>query len=94
MERAQNSAETIGLKAVSWLVGNEDLLPLFLGASGASEQDFRTSLTDPAFQGGVLDFILMDDAWVQSFCEAHALAPEVPFQARQMLPGGEQVNWT
>lgn len=84
----------IGLQAVAWLASNDALLSVFLGATGASEQDFRDGLQDPAFQGGVLDFILMDDAWVQQFCESAELAYDMPMQARAMLPGGGQVHWT
>ena len=94
MTVAQDHAETIGLQALTWLATHEDLLPVFLGATGASESDFRTGIGQPEFLGSVLDFILMDDAWVQQFCDAHSLAYDSPYKARQMLPGGEQVNWT
>lgn len=94
MSLTRNSAETIGLQALTWLAGNDDLLPVFLGATGASETDFRVRLQDAEFLGSVLDFILMDDAWVQAFCDAHGLPYDRPWQARAFLPGGEQVNWT
>jgi len=42
----------------------------------------------------VLDFLLMDDAWVMGFCEAEGLKYDQPMYARAALPGGEQVNWT
>ena len=91
---SQEMAETIGLQAVAWLASNDELLPVFLGATGASEADFRTGLEDPAFQGSVLDFLLMDDAWVMSFCDATGLAHDQPMQARMTLPGGGEVHWT
>lgn len=94
MVMSRESAETAGLQAVAWLAGNEELLPVFLGATGASEADFRAGLEDPAFQGSVLDFILMDDAWITGFCDAAGLAYDVPMQARAALPGGEAVHWT
>ena len=90
----RDAAEVIGLKALGWLASDEDLLPVFLGATGASESDFRQRIDDAEFLGSVLDFILVDDAWVQRFCEAQTLPNEAPFQARMALPGGEQVNWT
>lgn len=93
-ENELNSAETIGLRALGWLVGHDDLLPVFLGASGASEGDLRAGAGDPVFLGSVLDFILMDDAWVIEFSEAAGIAPEKLGRARQALPGGEAVNWT
>jgi len=94
MNVTRETAETIGLQAVAWLAGNDELLPVFLGATGASEADFRDGFEDPAFQGSVLDFLLMDDAWIMGFCTDNGLTPETPMQARAALPGGESVHWT
>lgn len=94
MTLTRDRAETVGLQAVAWLAANDELLPVFMGATGASEADFRTGLGDPAFQGAVLDFLLMEDAWVQAFCAAHDLRPDTALRARAALPGGEQVHWT
>lgn len=90
----QEAAEAIGLQALAWLVANEDLLPVFMDASGASADDLRTQATDPSFLGAVLDFVMMDDAWVIAFCDTIRMPYERVMQARQSLPGGEQVNWT
>lgn len=94
MPKSAHSAETLALQALAWLVGNEDLLPVFLGASGASESDLRARAAEPEFLGSVLDFLMMDDAWVIGFCDAQGLAYEAPMQARMSLPGGAQVSWT
>lgn len=94
MSYSQETAETLALQALSWLAGNEDLLPVFLGSTGASEADLRTQAGDPVFLGAVLDFVMMDDAWVVAFCDTHALPYDRIMQARAALPGGEQVNWT
>lgn len=88
------TAETIALQALGWLAGNDELLPVFLGASGASEADLRTGATDPAFLGALLDFLTMDDAWVIAFCDAVGLAYEDPLMARRALPGGGEMHWT
>lgn len=94
MAMSQESAETIGLKALGWMAGNEELLPVFLGATGASEADVRAGATDPAFLGALLDFIMMDDAWVTDFCDTASLGYDQPMIARMHLPGGDQVHWT
>lgn len=94
MQLSREAAETVGLQAVAWLAGNDELLPVFLGATGASETDFRDGLQDPVFQGSVLDFLLMDDAWVTQFCTDLGLASGQPMAARMALPGGEAVHWT
>jgi len=90
----QDSAETIALQALGWLAANEGLLPVFLGATGASEADLRARATEPEFLGSVLDFLMMDDAWVVAFCEGQGLPFDRPMMARAALPGGSQVNWT
>ncbi len=94
MSLTRNAAETVALDALTWLVGNEDLLPVFLGSTGASQDDLRGAVNDPDFLGSVLDFIMMDDAWVIAFCDAHNMPYERLAQARQALPGGEQRHWT
>lgn len=92
--RKQEAAEALGLQALAWLVANEDLLPVFMDASGASADDLRAQAADPGFLGAVLDFLMMDDAWVIAFCDTIRAPYESVMQARQALPGGEQVNWT
>lgn len=87
-------AETYALTILGWLVGNEDLLPIFLGSTGASGDELRELAQTPEFLGGVLDFLLMDDSWVISACEGTGLDPQLMAQVRQSLPGGEQVHWT
>ena len=90
MTMPQESAEIVGLQALAWLAGNEDLLPVFLGSTGASEVDVRNGATDPEFLGGLLEFLMMDDAWVISFCDSISIPYERWIEARQSLPGGEQ----
>lgn len=94
MTMQQDLAETIALRALAWLAGNDALLPVFLGATGASGEDLRARAAEPEFLGAVLDFLMMDDAWVVAFCDAESLAYHTPMMARAALPGGAQVNWT
>ena len=94
MSFSSEAAETLGLQALTWLVGNEDLLPVFLGATGASESDIKEQANNGEFLGSVLDFLMMDDAWVMAFCDEYSIAYDRPMYARAALPGGQQVNWT
>ena len=87
-------AQVIGLQALAWLVGNDELCPVFLGSTGSSVDDLRTGADDPAVLAAVLDFITMDDAWVKEFCDSAGLAYDDPLHARHALPGSEQVHWT
>ncbi|WP_386625748.1 DUF3572 domain-containing protein [Sulfitobacter geojensis] len=94
MQKTQESAETLGLQVLGWLVADEDLMPVFQGSTGVSEADIRARAADPQFLGAVMDFLMMDDAWVIRFCDANSVPYERIMQARAALPGGEQVNWT
>lgn len=94
MAFSSDAAETLALNALTWLAGHDELMPVFMGATGASVGDLKARAGDPAFLASVLDFITMDDQWVVEFCDAHRLEYTAPMTARQALPGGEQVNWT
>tara|TARA_R110002051_G_scaffold74641_2_gene135958 strand:- start:19345 stop:19623 length:279 start_codon:yes stop_codon:yes gene_type:complete len=87
-------AQTIALQALGWLVGNDDLCPVFLGSTGGAAEDLRDQAGDPAFQSSVLEFLTNDDVWVVAFCDAHDLKYDMPLRARYALPGAENVNWT
>lgn len=90
----QEQAEVIGLQALAWLIGNDDLRDVFLGASGTSVDDLKSRTGDSDFLASVLDFILMDDAHVMGFCDATGLPYETPMQALHSLPGQAMPNWT
>lgn len=94
MQISADQAEVIGLKALAWLMANDELLPVFMGATGVSEADLRENAANPEFLGSVLDFLTMDDAWVVQFCDQAGIAYEGPMYARMALPGGAQVHWT
>lgn len=87
-------AETLALRALAWLAGNDELLPVFLGATGSSADDLSVRASDPEFLGSLLDFLMMNDKWIVEFCDANSIGYDQPMLARQVLPGGEQVNWT
>lgn len=90
----RDNAETIALKALEWLASDEELLPVFLGATGTTAEDLRSRAADSEYLGAVLDFILMDDNWVMAFCGRFGLDYSSPMQARLALPGGAQMHWT
>lgn len=94
MSYTQDAAETFALRALGWLATNPDLLPVFLGSTGASETDIKTQAADPVFLAAVLDFLMMDDAWVVAFCDQAKLPYDHLLAARAALPGGAEVNWT
>lgn len=94
MSYSREKAEALALKALEFLVGDDELMPIFMGSTGASVDDLRTGAADPVFLGAVLDFLMMDDQWLIRFCDGHNVKYDAIYPARQSLPGGENVNWT
>lgn len=90
----RESAETLALRAFSWLITQPDLLGLFLNATGASQGDLPKMVRDPVFLGAVLDFLMEDDARVIAFCDEAGLPYPSLMTARMQLPGGQLPNWT
>ena len=87
-------AQETALQCLGWLIGNDDLRGVFMNASGVDETDLRDRLTDPEFLAAVLDFLMMDDAWLIGCCDALSLPYDTIARARAALPGGQHVNWT
>ena len=90
----RESAELLAIEALSWLVTNDELLPVFLNSTGADASDLRARAQDPEFLGAVLDFLLMDDSWISAFCGNNGYNTDFPLRARAALPGGAEANWT
>ena len=89
-----DDAEIYALKAANWLLSNQELLDLFMGSTGVSENTIKSDIQNTVFLVAVLDFLLLDDKWVMQACDAMKLQPELMQTARLFLPGGDQVNWT
>ena len=87
-------AEGVAIRALAWMATQEGVLEAFLGSTGASVDDLRGAAQEPAFLIAVLDFLMMDDAWVTGFCDADGIPYDHPHRARQSLPGGATEHWT
>lgn len=90
----QELAETHALALLAWLAGEEEILPLFMGATGVGEDDLRARAGEPEFLASVMDFLLMDDAWVLQGAAATGIAAPNFAMIRAALPGGNLPNWT
>jgi hypothetical protein len=84
----QDQAEIVALQALEWLAGDPELFGIFLAASGTDQNGVNARAGDPAFLGGVLDFVLQADAHVLSFAQTVAIDPMLVRAARIALPGG------
>ncbi len=87
-------AETMAIAALGWIAVDPERAGAFLAASGASAEDLRAGVSDPAFLGFVMDFLLSDEQAVIAFAEHHRCPPEAIAQARAALPGGDLPHWT
>ena len=90
----REAAETLALRALAWIAGEERLSGAFLAASGASAEDMTLRAGDAEFLGFVLDFLLADEPALLDFTAAAGLPRESPMRARAALPGGDAPDWT
>lgn len=90
----QDEAELIALRALGWVVAQDDLAGTFLTATGAAPADLRARATDPQFLAAVLDFLMQEDSHIIGFCDAAGLDYARPAAARAALPGGHDRHWT
>lgn len=88
------AAQTLALQALGWIASDDEVFPAFLTATGANLGELRERTSDPDFLAAVLDFLLQDDRWVISFCDAARQPYTAPQAARAALPGGAETNWT
>ena len=93
-EHAREIADAVLL----WLCGQEELLGVFLSATGADVSDLRAALQADAADSGLataaLDFTLMRDATVLDAAAALDMAPERLSMAAAVLAGDAGMHWT
>src|SRR5262245_19526633 len=82
--------ETLALRALARIVMSQDLLPRFLALSGLDAAGLKARAGEPQLLGGLLDFILFDEALVLRLAEELEVKPEAFAKARAKLPGGGQ----
>lgn len=81
--------EVIALKALGFLASDEERLVRFLDVTGLSPQAIRQQAGQPAFLGGILDYLLADQTLLFMFAESEALQPARIEAARRKLPGAQ-----
>ena len=90
----EEQAKTIALQALSYLLGDEDVLQRFMDLSGVDPSDLRARPDDPAMLAGALDFFLGFEPQLLQMCEAMDLSADLPAQARRCLHGGQFEEWS
>jgi Protein of unknown function (DUF3572) len=86
MQRGE--AELLGLKALTWLAGDQEALLRFLAGSGLERNDLRRRASEPELLAAILDFLLADDALLTAFSAEQRIKPASVHEARRQLPGG------
>ena len=84
---AREHAETVALKALTFVLSDAGLRNRFIAVSGTAPGDFESQIENPDFLAGVLDFLLANEPDLMAFCEAAQLDPEVPSKAHWALVG-------
>lgn len=79
-------AEALALKAIAWIVSDDEMRDRFIAVTGCSGDELRQRLEQPGFLGSVLDFVLADENSVLTFAGVAGVPPEAPMMARQKLP--------
>ncbi len=87
-------AETRALEVLTWVLSKDDLIQVFMGATGASQNDLRSNTLSHEFLLSILDFVLMDDRWVISCSKFLNIDPSQIQLIRMSLDGGQEVTWT
>ena len=87
-------AETRALEVLTWVLSQDDLIQVFMGATGASQNDLRSNTLSHEFLLSILDFVLMDDRWVISCSKFLNIDPSQIQLIRMSLDGGQEVTWT
>ena len=87
-------AETRALEVLTWVLSEDDLIQVFMGATGASQNDLRSNTLSHEFLLSILDFVLMDDRWVISCSKFLNIDPSQIQLIRMSLNGGQEVTWT
>ncbi|MBT3493456.1 MAG: DUF3572 family protein [Rhodospirillaceae bacterium] len=90
----EEQAKIIALQALTFLVGEEDILQRFMDLSGSDATDLRQRADDPAMLAGGLDFFLGNEAQLLDMCAAMEIAADAPARARRSLAGGQYEEWS
>jgi hypothetical protein len=81
-------AELVAINALRFLAGRHEDLGHFLAVSGVNPADLRRLAGDPAFLGGILDFLLGNESLLLAFAADAGLPAEAVVRARRQLDLG------
>lgn len=84
---AADAAQAVALSALVFLLEDPERTTRFLGVTGIEGPELAQRIHDPAFLGGVLDFLLQDETLLLAVAAAAGVRPERLAAMRRHLPG-------
>ena len=85
----REEAEALAIRALGFVAGDPELLPLFLAITGIEAGSIREAAREPGFLAGVLHFILAHEPTLLRFCGEAGAAPGSVGRALRALPTGD-----
>ena len=82
-----DSAETIALRALAYVVGRDAALKQLIAQTGITPPSLHERASDPALLSGVLDFLFSNETFLVDFCEIEGFSPDNLDHVRQALSG-------
>lgn len=73
--------QEIAIAVLGWLANEPDMFGRFLALSGMEPSQLRHVAGDPAFLGGMLDFLTAHEPSLMAFCATTGTAPEAVMTA-------------
>ncbi len=87
----QARAAELAVRCLAFIAEDPDRLGSFLALSGVGPSEIRAQAQDPAFLGGILDYLLSDEAMLLAFADWADVDASVVADARQHLPGAIEI---
>jgi hypothetical protein len=87
MRQPREDAESVAIRALGFLAGEESRMERFLALTGIGAGDIRAAAAEPGFLAAVLDHVASDESLLLAFAANAGLAPQMVTAARAALAG-------
>ncbi len=84
-------ARDLAAKALIFIAQEPDRIGRFLARTGIGPSEIRARTQDAAFLGGILDYLLSDEAMLIEFAGWAEVDASFVTRCRHLLPGGEVI---
>ncbi len=91
---AQGEAQALAVSALSFVAGDDILLPRFLQLTGIEATQIRQAAAEPGFLAGVLQFVAAHEPTLLQYCNETGTKPPDVMAALDALPAGNQSHLT